>query len=249
MVRLRPGRGAEAHPVTVAAFDLVRSYVRMPCAVCCADRCRPCSAASARPPRSPRSGFPSWPWWPWLPPWPRTCCTAGAGQPPVARRRARWTSARPPARPGTSSTPAGAPASRAVVFTGATRNSLVVLPLALALPDALSVAAVVVVAQTLVEVLGMVAYVRLVPSLVPADPAGRHRSVPERGSLLPAALSSSPAVAAFGPVRSHVWMPSPPRGAASTRCRTGCGEPRTRTEQPAPLSARRTRRRRRATAR
>ncbi|MCX5070938.1 bile acid:sodium symporter [Streptomyces sp. NBC_00424] len=64
-----------------------------------------------------------------------------------------------------------APASRAVVFTGATRNSLVVLPLALALalPDNLSVAAVVVVTQTLVEVLGMVAYVRLVPRLVPAD--------------------------------------------------------------------------------
>ncbi|MFJ4774182.1 arsenic resistance protein [Streptomyces uncialis] len=58
-------------------------------------------------------------------------------------------------------------ASRAVVFSGATRNSLVVLPLALALPDALSVAAVVVVTQTLVEVLGMVAYVRLVPRLVP----------------------------------------------------------------------------------
>ncbi|MEK9518250.1 bile acid:sodium symporter [Streptomyces venezuelae] len=64
-----------------------------------------------------------------------------------------------------------APASRAVVFTGATRNSLVVLPLALALPDTLSVAAVVVVTQTLVEVLGMVAYVRLVPRLIPADTA------------------------------------------------------------------------------
>lgn len=64
-----------------------------------------------------------------------------------------------------------APASRAVVFTGATRNSLVVLPLALALPDALAVAAVVVVTQTLVEVLGMVAYVRLVPRLVPEDKA------------------------------------------------------------------------------
>ncbi|OLT23777.1 arsenic resistance protein [Pseudonocardia sp. CNS-139] len=61
------------------------------------------------------------------------------------------------------------PASgRAVVFTGATRNSLVVLPLALALPDALAVAAVVIVAQTLVEVVGMVAYVRAVPRLVPA---------------------------------------------------------------------------------
>ncbi|MEU1301316.1 arsenic resistance protein [Streptomyces shenzhenensis] len=57
--------------------------------------------------------------------------------------------------------------SRAIVFTGATRNSLVVLPLALALPDNLAVAAVVVVTQTLVEVIGMVIYVRAVPRLVP----------------------------------------------------------------------------------
>ncbi|MFF2845035.1 arsenic resistance protein [Streptomyces sp. NPDC058001] len=63
-----------------------------------------------------------------------------------------------------------APAGRAIVFTGATRNSLVVLPLALALPDALAVAAVVVVTQTLIEVLGMVAYVRLVPRLLPDTP-------------------------------------------------------------------------------
>ncbi|MFF7456856.1 arsenic resistance protein [Kitasatospora sp. NPDC008115] len=63
----------------------------------------------------------------------------------------------------------GTGAARAIVFTGATRNSLVVLPLALALPDAFSVAAAVVVTQTLVEVLGMVAYVRFVPRLVPAS--------------------------------------------------------------------------------
>ncbi|WP_443076983.1 arsenic resistance protein [Streptomyces sp. SP18CS02] len=62
-------------------------------------------------------------------------------------------------------------ASRAIVFTGATRNSLVVLPLALALPGGLAVAAVVVVTQTLVEVAGMVALVRLVPRLVPGTPA------------------------------------------------------------------------------
>ncbi len=60
-----------------------------------------------------------------------------------------------------------ASATRAIVFTGATRNSLVVLPLALALPDPLAIAAAVVVTQTLVEVLGMVAYVHLVPRLVP----------------------------------------------------------------------------------
>ncbi len=58
------------------------------------------------------------------------------------------------------------PDSRAVVFTGATRNSLVVLPLALALPDRLAIAAVVVVTQTLVEVLGMVLYIRVIPRLL-----------------------------------------------------------------------------------
>lgn len=56
---------------------------------------------------------------------------------------------------------------RAIVFTGATRNSLVVLPLALALPDDYAIAAVVIVTQTLVEVVGMVIYVRAVPRLLP----------------------------------------------------------------------------------
>ncbi|MGV9309856.1 hypothetical protein ACWENQ_45340 [Nonomuraea sp. NPDC004354] len=59
-----------------------------------------------------------------------------------------------------------APAGRATVFAGATRNSLVVLPLALALPDQLAVAAVVVVTQALVEVVGMVVYVRMMPTLL-----------------------------------------------------------------------------------
>ncbi|MEU6247168.1 bile acid:sodium symporter [Glycomyces sp. NPDC047010] len=63
-----------------------------------------------------------------------------------------------------------APGSRAVVFTGATRNSLVVLPLALALPGEYAIAAAVVVAQTLVEVVGMLVYVRAVPRLVPDRP-------------------------------------------------------------------------------
>lgn len=56
---------------------------------------------------------------------------------------------------------------RAIVFTGATRNSLVVLPLALALPDAYAVAALVIVTQTLVELIGMVLYRRAVPWLLP----------------------------------------------------------------------------------
>lgn len=60
------------------------------------------------------------------------------------------------------------PDSRAIVFTGATRNSLVVLPLALALPDRFAIAAVVVVTQTLIEVIGMVLYVQAIPRLLPA---------------------------------------------------------------------------------
>lgn len=66
------------------------------------------------------------------------------------------------------------PATLAVVFSGATRNSLVVLPLALALPQPLALAALVVVTQTLVELVGMVAYVRFLPRLVPADSRLRH---------------------------------------------------------------------------
>ncbi|MPV38988.1 arsenic resistance protein [Georgenia subflava] len=62
---------------------------------------------------------------------------------------------------------------RALMFSGATRNSLVVLPLALALPSSLSLVPVVVVTQTLVELIGMVIYVRAVPALVP-QPRTQH---------------------------------------------------------------------------
>lgn len=58
--------------------------------------------------------------------------------------------------------------STAAVFSGATRNSLVVLPLALALPDSLALVPLVVVTQTLVELIGMVACVRILPRLIPA---------------------------------------------------------------------------------
>ncbi|KII26829.1 arsenic resistance protein, partial [Arthrobacter sp. AK-YN10] len=57
-------------------------------------------------------------------------------------------------------------ATRAVVFSGATRNSLVVLPLALALPGQLDLVALVVVTQTLVELIGMVLYARFLPLIV-----------------------------------------------------------------------------------
>jgi arsenite transporter len=54
----------------------------------------------------------------------------------------------------------------AVTFSGATRNSLVVLPLALALPAPFALAPAVVVTQTLVELVAMVVMVALVPRLL-----------------------------------------------------------------------------------
>jgi ACR3 family arsenite transporter len=58
--------------------------------------------------------------------------------------------------------------SRALVFTSVTRNSLVILPLALALPSGFELVPAVVVTQTLVELAGMVALTRVVPTwLVP----------------------------------------------------------------------------------
>jgi ACR3 family arsenite efflux pump ArsB len=56
--------------------------------------------------------------------------------------------------------------SRALVFTAVTRNSLVVLPLALALPADYALVPAVVVTQTLVELTGMVVLTRLVTSRV-----------------------------------------------------------------------------------
>ena len=55
-------------------------------------------------------------------------------------------------------------AGRARAFSGTTRNARVVRPLALALPDVL--APIVVVTQTLVELIVMVVYVRLLPRLI-----------------------------------------------------------------------------------
>jgi len=57
------------------------------------------------------------------------------------------------------------PGTRAVMFSAATRNSLVVLPLALALPAELGIAPLAVVTQTLVELIAMVILVRLIPRI------------------------------------------------------------------------------------
>lgn len=58
-----------------------------------------------------------------------------------------------------------APASRAVAFSSATRNSLVVLPLALAVPGGAPVLPAIIVAQTLVELLAELCYIRVMPRL------------------------------------------------------------------------------------
>ena len=54
----------------------------------------------------------------------------------------------------------------ALAFSGTTRNSLVVLPLALALPDSMGMAPIAVVTQTLVELVVMAVGVRLLPRLI-----------------------------------------------------------------------------------
>lgn len=57
-------------------------------------------------------------------------------------------------------------AGRTLVFSLGTRNSFVMLPLALSLPDAWSAAVVVIVFQSLVELFGMLIYLWWVPRLV-----------------------------------------------------------------------------------
>lgn len=61
-------------------------------------------------------------------------------------------------------------AGRALIFSSATRNSLVVLPLALALPpEWATIAAAVIVTQTMVELAGELIYIRLVPAVILRD--------------------------------------------------------------------------------
>lgn len=66
------------------------------------------------------------------------------------------------------------PEGRAVAFSAATRNSLVVLPLALAVPNAVPLLPAVIVTQTLVELVSELVYVRLAPKF------GRDARAPEQ---------------------------------------------------------------------
>lgn len=60
-----------------------------------------------------------------------------------------------------------AAAARAVAFSSATRNSLVVLPLALALPSELrTLAAAAVITQTMVELIAELIYLKAIPALI-----------------------------------------------------------------------------------
>lgn len=68
----------------------------------------------------------------------------------------------------------GMSSARTLVFSAGTRNSFVVLPLALALPDAWQMVVPVIVLQSLIELLGMVFYIHLVPFWLDAPGERTH---------------------------------------------------------------------------
>ncbi|SCT23609.1 arsenic resistance protein [Staphylococcus caeli] len=56
---------------------------------------------------------------------------------------------------------------RTIAFSSSTRNALVVLPLALALPDNwVTIATTVIITQTLIELMGEIIYIKLIPKLI-----------------------------------------------------------------------------------
>lgn len=63
------------------------------------------------------------------------------------------------------------PLARTLTFSFGTRNSFVVLPIALTLPEAWQAAVVVIVFQSLVELFGMVAYLKWVPGKLIPEPS------------------------------------------------------------------------------
>ena len=70
--------------------------------------------------------------------------------------------------------------ARAVTFSSSTRNSLVVLSLALALPeDIRGLAAAAVITQTLVELVGELIYIRVIPALVWRGNPALRRQFPQ----------------------------------------------------------------------
>ncbi|MGE7873583.1 arsenic resistance protein [Bacillus paramycoides] len=63
---------------------------------------------------------------------------------------------------------------RTLIFSSFTRNSLVVLPLGLALPDISTLVAAVIVTQTIVELISELIYIRVVPNVLLRDKAINH---------------------------------------------------------------------------
>lgn len=62
-----------------------------------------------------------------------------------------------------------------MIFSAGTRNSLVVLPLALALPDPWStLVAAIIVTQTIVELAGELLYIHLIPNTILRDKLNTH---------------------------------------------------------------------------
>jgi ACR3 family arsenite efflux pump ArsB len=68
------------------------------------------------------------------------------------------------------------PAARTLAFNLGTRNSFVVLPLALTLPSEYALAVPVIAAQSLVELCGMLVYLRIVPAWLFRDRAAPQRA-------------------------------------------------------------------------
>jgi ACR3 family arsenite efflux pump ArsB len=66
----------------------------------------------------------------------------------------------------------GAPAGRAIAFSAGTRNSLVILPLALAVPGAIPVLPAIILTQTFVELLSELIYVRVIARFGGDDAVG-----------------------------------------------------------------------------
>ena len=58
------------------------------------------------------------------------------------------------------------PANRALMFSSSTRNSLVILPLALAIPGYNSVIPVIIITQTLIELISQLVYIKIIPKLI-----------------------------------------------------------------------------------
>ncbi|MCL4190321.1 MAG: hypothetical protein KJZ87_01145 [Thermoguttaceae bacterium] len=67
-------------------------------------------------------------------------------------------------------------AGRGIIFSTGTRNSFVVLPLALALPPEWKLAVAVIVIQAFVEMLGMLVFIRIVPAWLLPDAESGHRT-------------------------------------------------------------------------